>query len=188
METQTTIANGLDTAVLSSLAESLRGDPAAGRVTFRSRSRWQDGARVFTRVSGFRVDGAPHPDGEREFVRLSDEPRELGATDTAPAPAEALMHAVASCLIATTNAYAALGGVRLTRLEVELEGEVDLHGIFGLGEEVRPGLEGLRATLRVAGDGDPAALRDVAQRGVRFSPIRDSVERGVPVRASVVVG
>ena len=41
----------------------------------------------------------------------------LGATDAAPGPAEQLMHAVASCIIATTNAYASLDGIELSRLE-----------------------------------------------------------------------
>lgn len=40
MSTQTIErTNGLDTAALAGLAEALRGEPAAGRVEFRARSR-----------------------------------------------------------------------------------------------------------------------------------------------------
>lgn len=62
VEKQETI-NGLDTAALGGLVELLKNNPQGGRVTFASRSQWQDGARVFTRIGGFRVDGqAAHED------------------------------------------------------------------------------------------------------------------------------
>jgi uncharacterized OsmC-like protein len=177
--------NGLDTTVLGGLVQALRGDPRAGRVTFATRSRWQDGARVLTRVAGYRIDGQPARQDERRFVLLSDEPTELSGTDAAPGPAEQLMHALASCIAATISANAAFQGVALDRLEVAVEGDIDLHGIFGLDGNVRPGFGELRASIGIAGDADAATLREIADRGLRSSPIRDSVRYGVPVRAEV---
>jgi hypothetical protein len=92
-----------------------------------------------------------------------------------------LMHAMASCILATTKAY---GG---SRLEVELEGAVDLHGISGLDPAVRPGLRQLEATVTVAGDADRGNPSRAATRGLRFSPIQDSVERGVEVCSRIEV-
>jgi uncharacterized OsmC-like protein len=177
--------NGMNTAALEGLADTLRANPDVGRLGFVTRSRWQDGGRVFTRTAGYRIDGEMQHEEERAFVQLCDEPIEFGATDTAPAPAEQLMHAMASCILATTTAYAALGGVRLSQLELELESDVDLHGIFGLDSAVRPGLQELRATITVAGEANRETLHEIAMQGLRFSPIRDSVQKGVEVRARI---
>lgn len=186
-ESRATVVNGLPLERLQDLKTHLESDPAAGRVTFHSRSRWQDGARVHTDVEGFRVDDQPLYAGSRRFIILVDEPAELGGSDAAPAPAEMLMSALASCVIATTNAYAAFLDVRLHRLEVELEGEVDLHGIFGLEPSTRPGLGALRARTRLSGDADEETLRQIAHLGWSYSPGRDSVERGVPCTSEVEI-
>lgn len=179
--------NGLDTAKLGALAESLKGNSGAGHVTFATQSRWQDGARVLSTVEGFKVDGKPLHEGKRRFVLLSDEPTELSGTDAAPGPAEQLMHAVASCISATINANAAFMGVRLSGLEVGLEGDIDLHGILGLDPDVRPGFGELRARIAISGDADRETLQEIAKRGFAFSPIRDSVEKGVKLKPEIAV-
>lgn len=178
-------SNGLDVAALTGLVELLRDSPAKARVTFETGSRWQGGARVLTDVGGFRIDGEPVHGEDRRFVLLSDEPRELGASDAAPGPGEQLMHALASCIAATVNANAAFMGVALDQIEVTVSGELDLRGILALDDTVRPGLSGLTATVAIAGNADPATLRELVERGVRYSPVRDSVERGVPIRVGI---
>lgn len=85
------------------------------------------------------------------------QPQVMPGHNAAPGPAEQLMHAVASCITATTNANAALVGVNLHRLRVDLEGDIDLHGIFGLDQTVRPGFGELRATIAIAGDASRAS-------------------------------
>ena len=184
-QTMQATINGIDTAALGGLVEVLESNPEGGQVTFTTDSHWQDGARVLTRMAGYRIDGETVHADERRFVQLSDEPIELSGTDAAPGPAEQLMHAVASCITATANANAAFMGVRLDRLDVTLEGDIDLHGIFGLDDEVRPGFKAIRAQIDIAGDADEATLREVAERGIRFSPIRDSVQNGVSINPEI---
>lgn len=180
--------NGFDTAALGGLFDALKQDRNAGRATFFTRSRWRDGAPgVSTRVAGYEIDGELHHEDEREHVVTSDEYVELGSTDTAPAPGELLMAAVGSCITATARAYAAVRGLHLTRIDVALEGDANLQGMFGLDANVRPGLGQLRATITIAGDGDEEALREVALLGYQFSPVRDTVHEGVPVKPDVVV-
>ena len=81
--TQTTI-NGLDTAALGGLVELLEQNAGGGQVTFTTDSHWQDGARVLTRMAGYRIDGETVHADERRFVQLCDEPTELSGTDAAP--------------------------------------------------------------------------------------------------------
>jgi uncharacterized OsmC-like protein len=188
MQTQTAtpmVINGLNTETLTGLIDVLEAHPKGGRVTFSSTSRWQDGARSFTSFGGYTVDGQPQHQDKRHFVVLGDEPVEFSGSDTTPGPVEALMYAVGTCIAATTNANAALMGVSLTRLEVALESDLDLHGIFGIDPNVRPGISELRATIRIAGNADQVTLQKIAQRGYAASPVRDSVEHGVTIRPVV---
>ncbi len=190
METQTlqsTVVNGFDTTALGGLVEVLRQHPEGGRVTFLSTTAWEDGARVTTQVSGYEIDGQLHHQNERRFEVVGDEPSEFGAADTAPAPPEMLMHAVANCILATANAYAALQDVHLTRLEAAIESDVDLHGMFGLDADVRSGLNALRIRVTIAGDADEATLREMIALGLEHSPIRDTVEKGVTVTPEITV-
>ncbi|MCA9873518.1 MAG: OsmC family protein [Anaerolineales bacterium] len=181
------IVNGLDTTALSGLINMVDENPGGGRVTFLSRTSWQDGARSFTRFSGYKVDGQMQHQSERNLVVLGDEPVELSGTDAAPGPIEELMYAAATCIAATINANAALRNIELRQLEVALESDIDLHGIFNLEPKTRPGISEMRAKITIAGEADPATLREIAQAGYQFSPVRDSVDNGVTVKPNIVV-
>ncbi len=181
------VVNGLNTNALGDLIGMIRENPQGGRVTFSSRTLWQDGARSFTRFGGYNVDGDMLHQSERNFVVSGDEPVELSGTDTAPGPIEDLMFATASCIAATTNLNAALREVELTKLEVVLESDLDLHGMFDLNPEARPGIGEMRARITIAGVAEPATLRQIAQSGYDFSPVRDSVDKGVMVKPHIVI-
>lgn len=176
-----TTTNGFDTATLGGLYNTLKDHPEGGRATFFTRSRWEDGtAGVSTRMAGYEIDGELHHEDEREHVVRTDEYVEFGSTDTAPGPGEMMMAALGSCIATTTRAYGAMKGLRLSRAEVTVEGDLNLQGMFGLDAGARPGMTGLRVTMTVAGDADEDALREVALLGYQFSPVRESVAGGVP--------
>lgn len=182
------VVNGFHADTLGAFFETLEQNPEGGHATFSTRTRWKDGdERVSTGMSGYELDGELFHRGEREHRVQTDELRELGSTDTAPSPGELLMSAVGSCITATTRAYAVTRGIRLTRVEVAVEADMKLHGMFGLDAGVRPGLRELRATIRIAGDADDEALREVALLGYQFSPVRDTVHDGAPVTPDVEI-
>ena len=181
------VVNGLDTRQLSGLIDMLKDNEDAGKVTFFSRSRWQDGMRVFTTFTGYEIDGEMHHQNAREFVLLGDEGVELSGTDTAPGAVEELMYALGTCIIAAGNANAALMGVELSRFEVDLESDIDLHGLLGLDPNIRAGIQELRADITIAGDADDATLRKIADLGFQFSPVSESIRNGVSVVPNVSV-
>lgn len=181
------IVNGLNTTQLGGLIGALEENEDAGRVTFFSHSVWQDGMRAFTTFSGYEIDGEMHHQKTRQFTLLGDEGVELSGTDTAPGAVEELMYALGTCIIAAGNANAALRGIELTQFEVELESDLDLHGLFALDPDVRPGILDLRANITIAGDADDEALREVAMLGYQYSPVSESIRNGVNVRPEVTI-
>ncbi len=181
------VVNGLNTTALNGLIGVLKEHEDGGRVTFFSRSRWQDGMRAFTTFTGYEIDGTMHHQNTREFVLLGDEGVELSGTDTAPGAVEELMYALGTCIIAAGNANAALRGIELTRFEVDLESDLDLHGLFALDPDVRPGIGELRANITIAGDAGEEALREIANLGFQYSPVSESIRNGVNVVPHVTV-
>ena len=180
------IVNGLNTTVLSSLIDTLKEHPEGGRVTFVTNTKWQDGMRSFTSLSSYKIDGKMYHEAERQFVLLGDEGMELSGTDAAPGAIEELMYAVGTCVTAAANANAALMGVKLSQLDVALESDLDLHGLFALDENVRPGIQELRAKIQIAGDADDETLQKIAMLGYKYSPVSDSVRNGVSAKPEVM--
>ena len=179
--------NGLNTDALGGLIGMLKEDPSKGQVTFYSNSEWQDGMRSFTTFSGYKIDGTMYHSNERQFVMLGDEGVELSGTDAAAGAVEELMYAMGTCIIAAGNANAALMGVKLSKFIVNMESDLDLHGLFALNPEVRPGILELRVMITVGGDTDDETLKKIAMLGYDFSPVSNSVQKGVKVIPDIVI-
>ena len=169
------------------MVDMLEENPDKGRVTFYSDSRWQDGMRAFTVFNGYMVDGKMHHQKERQFVLLGDESVELSGTDTAPGAVEEMMYALGTCIVAAANANAALMGVKLDRLEVHLESDLDLHGLFAVDEEVRAGVQNMRAYITISGDADEETLKKIAMAGYTYSPVSETLRNGISFEPSIKV-
>lgn len=170
--------NGLSTAALGGVVDNLKKDPKSGRVTFYSTSVWQNGMRAFTSFGGYSIDGNVVHEGRR-FILLGDESVELSGTDSAPGAIEELMYALGTCIIASTNANAALMGVKLNRLNVRLESDLDIHGLFAVDAKVRPGILNIRAEVTIGGDADAATLEKIAMLGYKYSPVSETIRNGI---------
>ena len=182
-----TVVNGLDTTKMNGLIEYLKKNPDKGQVTYYSTAQWQDGMRSFTGFSGYSVDGQMMHEKTHKFVILGDESTEVGGTDTAPGAVEELMYALSTCVIAEANANAALMGVKLTRLNVKIESDVDLHGPFALNPDARPGLKNMRMDITVSGDADDEVLKKIATLGYEYSPVYDTLRNGIKFTPKITV-
>lgn len=171
--------NGVEVKALKDLTKALKDNPKAGQTTFFSSTKWQDGMKSATSIQGYMVDGQMKKQHERIFMLQGDEAAEIGGTDTAPGAVEEMMYAVGTCIVAAANANAALSGVKLTKMEVDLQSDIDMHGLLALDPNVRPGLLQLRTKITIAGDADEATLKKIAMFGYNFSPVSDTVRHGV---------
>ena len=67
---------------------------------------------------------------------------------------------------------AAARGVRLTRVESTVEGDIDVRGALGLDDSFRNGFERIRMSFEVSGDATPEKLREVVGGGAALRRIR----------------
>lgn len=169
---------GFDQERLTRLIERVRADPQVGRTVSRASARWRD---------GFRSDATIRR-RDREHTVTMDEPASLGGSDAGPNMVEMVLGAYGSCLISGFVACAALTGIRLEGVDVEVEGDLDLQGFFGLREpdDVWPGCTEVRATVRLtAPDAGPEELQDLFDRVVRTSPVGSMITRPVVLRTEL---
>lgn len=176
------VINEIDVRALQQNIDAVRADPALGRATFSVGGSWQGGFRLTTRTGA--LTGGGERDGTRvaKFEMRSDEPLSALGTDTAPTPAEYVLHALAGCYAVTITTHAALSGIELKGITLELEGDIDTRGFLGIGDSVRPGLRQVR--VRVDLDAPHAGrtqLEDLISLVQRRSAIRDTLAHPVDV-------
>lgn len=67
-------------------------------------------------------------------------------------------------------------------MSTELEGDIDLHGLLGMNEEVSPGYREIRVRINVQADCSDEALDDLIAYAQAHSPVCNTICRPVPVK------
>ena len=183
--TMETIRNGVDTGKLFATLDAVKAQPELGVFQFRASNRWIDGAHNQSTIKDFYAAGGEDTSRAEPFELDAGEPAILIGTDTGPNPAEYLLHALAACLTTSLVYVASARGIRLTRVESTLEGDMDVRGALGLSDEVRNGFEQIRVTFDVEGDAPREKLRELVERANARSAVFDIVTNGVPVHVGV---
>lgn len=173
--------NGFDLEELQGAANMLQERPTAGRVVFRSRHEWERKFAVNGHAEEIEQAGQVI---RRSYSFRDDYPAELMGTDSGPAPVENLMAALGACVASTYASQAAVRGIEIEELTVDLEAELDLRGMFKLAP-IRPGLSGVRAKVRVKSDADDGVLEELGRLTAQASPVYDSVSNPIPIKSSV---
>ena len=176
-----TYLNGWDVEAVNDAIETVREDPAAGELTWRSRAVWDGGFGLDVRTREIRQLGKSM---DRYFTMRGDHPPELLGSNTGPTAIETVMAALGSCMAGTFAAQATGRGVKIDELEIDLEAKIDLNGFFGL-QPIRPGLSDVKVDFRVISDAEEAVLQEILDATRVHSPIFDTVTRPVEVAASV---
>jgi len=179
--------NGVDTPTLFATLDVVKGQPELAKFQFRARNRWQSGTLSETTISSFSGAGGEHAH-QTTFKVNADHPAVLVGADRAPLPVEYLLHALASCITGGIANIAAARGITLTEVESQIEGDINLLGIFGMSKEVRNGYQGIRASFSIKGDAPTEKLQEIVEQSRARSAVFDVLTNGVPVSMSVNAG
>src|SRR3954453_9254606 len=108
-------------------------------------------ARVVFKVEGGLVGPTEVDLRARHHALKVDEPEILGGSNLAANPVEYALAALASCQAITYRFWAEKLGIRLDGIEIAAEGDLDLHGFFGLDGATRPGFTAIRLEVTPSG-------------------------------------
>ncbi len=175
------IVNGIDVGDVEQVIGNIQQDASLGETRFRLTNKWIRGGHNQSRITGFYSGGE-----EREHVQAfsvdSDEPHVLAGHDLGANPVEHLLSALAACLTSTLVYHAAVRGIEIRALESRVDGDLDLRGLFGMSNEVRPGLNGIRARFVI--DADEKHM-ETLRTLIEFSPVYDITRNGTDVSVSI---
>jgi len=176
--------NGVNVEELFNTIDAVKKAPVIARFKFRANNEWIDGGYNRTTVKDFYGIQKEHKH-EAVFKLDADEPPLLLGTGKGPNPVEYLLTALAACVTTALVYHAAAKGIVLKSVESRLEGDIDLRGFLGISKDVRKGYQEIRIYFKIDADVPDEELEELVQLGPSYSPVFDSVTKGVPVKVQL---
>ncbi|WP_086830711.1 OsmC family protein [Halomonas aestuarii] len=174
-ETVTTHLRPIDREGLLGFAEKGRNNPDA-RGTNKVHTVTEGQYRTISHVNGHEV--------------VVDEPLHLFGQDTAPAPGEIVLSGLGGCLAVGITAVATWKQVKLSRLEIFLEGDIGNPAAWGAGgAEKQPpemGFQEIRVKVVVEGDASREELDEIVQHANFYSPVANTMRNPIPFSISLM--
>jgi uncharacterized OsmC-like protein len=97
-----------------------------------------------------------------------------------------LLASLAGCVTSGIAANAALFDVPIDALDIELEADIDLRGVFGHDKSVRNGFTDIRYTVTIQSPASEDKVRRCKETIDRKSPVLDSLANPVRITSSFV--
>lgn len=132
------------------------------------------------------ADGLQVETNSRGFKILLDEPEELGGTNVAMNPVEALLCALGACQTIVATAFAESQGFSFEDFHVELEGDLDPDGFMGL-SDVRNGFQEIRYQMHFKTSESQEKAEAYAKFIESRCPVGDCLMNGVKLVSSGVI-
>lgn len=137
------------------LKDRYRADPATAQITLRASGSRADAPVACSVDIGRTIYDAQAHEG-------------VGGAGTAACSGDLLLGALAACAQLTCQMVAAAMGIEATRIEVFVEGDLDLRGTLGLARDVSAGFSAIRIRFEIdaptATDDELASLQTKTER------------------------
>lgn len=166
----------IDCMGLDKLAVRGKTNPESGKVTLRAKTVTEGQFRNLT------------------FIRdlqpvVIDEPPHLLGENTAPNPSESVLAALGACLAVGYMANASQRGISLSEISIEIEGDIDVSAVWGLGDTPDGKVAGFTA-VRVkahlaAENASREELADIVEKANKWSPVANTLRNNVLVTATL---
>jgi len=143
--------------------DQYRNDPHASRITLRAKCGQTDAPISCSIDIGRAVYNAQAHTG-------------VGGAGTAACSGDLLLGALAACAQITCQMVAAAMGIPTERIEVAVEGDLDLRGTLGIAKGARVGFENIRLHFDVAaGAATPEQLRALQEKTEQYCVVMQTL-------------
>ena len=147
------------------LKEQYRNDPSASRITIRARGGQTD------------VPVACSVDIGRALYK-AEAHKGVGGAGAGACSGDLLLGALAACAQITCQMVAAAMGIPTERIEVTVEGDLDLRGTLGISKDVPVGFESIHLHFDVAAPGaTPEQLRGLREKTEQYCVVMQTLMR-----------
>ena len=168
VETVTTYLRPIDRDGLLGFAEKGRNNPGA-RGTNKVHTITDGQYRTVSHINQHEV--------------VVDEPLHLFGEDTAPAPGEIILSGLGGCLAVGITAVATWKEVKLSKLEIFMEGDIGNPAAWGAGGADKKademGFQEIRVKVLVEGDATREELDEIVKHANYFSPMANTMRNPI---------
>jgi uncharacterized OsmC-like protein len=161
------------TDVVQATKTALSSDPAQAQAKFEAHHDLVGPCGVTVRVGS----------GHKFSV---DEPEALGGSNIAANPVEYALEALGSCQAITYRVWAAQLGIKLDKVEIGIDGDIDLRGFFGINDRIRAGFYAVRINVSLSGPESATPYEELAAAVDAHCPVLDLFRNPVPVERRLV--
>lgn len=123
----------------------------------------------------------------RDHIVRADYAKPAGGSNLAPNPIELLLSALAACIESAFYEFAAYEGLSIDAISVDVEGSLDLRGLFMVDDRVSAGFNEVKYTLTIQTKENEERIKDLAEKVIAHCPVVDSLVRPVNVSGQIQV-
>jgi uncharacterized OsmC-like protein len=123
----------------------------------------------------------------RDHMVRADYGEAAGGTNSAPNPIELLLAAFAACVESAFYEFALHEGYRIDSLSVDVEGTLDLRGLFMVDDSVPAGFSNITYHLNISSPEDDAKIRALAEKVIAHCPVVDSLVNPTKVGGEILI-
>ncbi|AVK49350.1 osmotically inducible protein OsmC [Clostridium sp. MF28] len=145
--------------------KTVRKDPSSGMTKFNAHLDWEDG----TKNNVFIRDFSPI---------VIDEPDSFGGTNKGPNPVEYILAGAASCFSITFEIFASQEGIKLEKVSVDIEADLDFAVFFGIKEGER-GITSPTIKLNAVTSAPIEKVKEIATLALSASVVLNSLKAKV---------
>ena len=147
------------------LKERYRSEPDAARITLTARGSEGDAPVACSIDIGRAIQEAEAHVG-------------VGGPGTAACSGDLLLGALAACAQVTCQMVATATGVPTERIEVVVEGDLDLRGTLGVSRDAKVGFEDIRLRLEIeAPDATPEQIAELVAKSERYCTVLQTLNQ-----------
>ena len=118
---------------------------------------------------------------------LVDEPVGLAGDDAAASPVEYALGALISCQVVVYRLYAHQLGLKIDSLVINAEADLDVRGLFGIDDAVRPGFGGIRLKVKISGPETFDRYEELQTAVDAHCPVFDIIANPTPISVELVL-
>jgi uncharacterized OsmC-like protein len=153
------------------LKEKYRSEPDASRITLRAKGSQTDTPIACSVDIGRAIYEAQAHHG-------------VGGVGTAACSGDLLLGALAACAQITCQMVAEATGIPTKRIEIEVEGDLDLRGTLGISKEVPVGFESIRLRFDIdAPEATEEQLRALREKSEQYCVVLQTLIRPPVIHA-----
>jgi uncharacterized OsmC-like protein len=150
-------------SVQKPLKEQYRNDPSASRITLKAKGGQTETPIACSVAIGRAIYNAQAHTG-------------VGGAGTAACSGDLLLGALSACAQLTCQMVAAAMGIPTERIEVTVEGDLDLRGTLGIAKDVPVGFERIRLRFDIdASRATPEQLRSLQEKTEQYCVVMQTL-------------